>query len=229
MRLDRQLLILVIVFLLVSGLAQAGLIALTPLPSDPASLVTEYWGLETTGTPTFGAGWQVTAGDIDFVPASFWPWMGPLSTAIDLAGSTPGTISNQMQLDAGSYVLAFLYTYNPDDSTNLPREGLVSMTGAANWSAQLGPFINTNTVIGPGNTTGPEWFQFSQIFTSTGGPVTLSLSAVSHDWRSIVLLGDGVRLSNLASGDPGSDVPEPWSLGLVGAGLALLALRRRHA
>lgn len=86
-----------------------------------------------------------------------------------------------------------------------------------------GVFTTASTVlyaIGPGDTV------LGSAAAAAGGTSTISLSGLGNFSRAVVThgdFGDWVGVDNIAF----NVVPEPTALGLVGVGVALLALRRR--
>ena len=220
MSLLKRISFLAVVVLLGSLAATAGTISLTPGPSS-GSCPTQSWGCETTGAATFGDGWSVTSGNVDFVNSTWWTWLGSGNTAIDLSGSQLGSIATTLTgLTIGqSYTLTFLYTYNPDDSAGV-RSANVSMTNAGGFSYTLVPLVNTTSGGAGPLSQNPGWSTFSQTFTATATTSTLSFSALTNQYQSIVL-GSSVTYTQNASA-----VPEPATLAIVGAGLVLIGLKR---
>jgi hypothetical protein len=235
--LHRRILVLACILALGTGLASAGPTTLgfgTGLIGTPFCEGAD-WGCKTNtvgGATAFGTGpWTVTSGDIDFVTSTWWPWVttapDTLSTnVIDLSGSTLGSISNTVHLAAGIYTLEFSVSFNPDATPSLLREATASLSGAATGSMQLGPFQGINNNIGPAATT-PGWTPVAWTFTlASAGDVTLKFQSLSNASQGIVL-ADNVRYTvQQPEVVAMSEAPEPLSLGLMGAGILLIGLKR---
>jgi hypothetical protein len=206
--------------------ATATPLSLTPMPAE-TSRVVEPWGWETVGTPTFGSGWKVVGGDIDFVFSWWWTFLKSDEIVVDLSGNTLGSIQNTITgLTVGQeYTLAFTYTYNPDDTVTQTRLASVSISNAGGFSYMLGPVMNTTNGLYATLNDGPQWMSFSKTFTPTATSVTLTFTTLNNVWQGIVLRND-ISVDSPSVVIPTDTVPEPATMGIVVTALLLIGAWR---
>jgi len=158
---------------------------------------------------SFGA-WTVTSGSVDLIGTYWQSPSGPGGGSVDLDGDTPGAISQNLSLIAGSYVLSFDLSGNPDGA---PTVKTVDVTvGSANQSYTY--TIGTNTHANMSYTV--ETLDF----TATG-PTALTFTSQDQNSPYGPVIG-AVEVTA---------VPEAstWALMLVGFATIGFALRRGWA
>jgi hypothetical protein len=189
--------------------------------------------LDTPTSPsTLLPGWNVTQGTVDLIPSSYWkPSKGRWS--VDLIG-TPGlgAISQTVTgLTIGAdYELTFDFSINPDPREKGSTKILqVQAVGGSILNTETFQRVKTNESKGNMHYT-HETFQFTADSTS----VTLILSALAPlnlpgnvtPAKSLV----GPVIDNLdlePTGGSGPNIPEPASIGFLGAGAMLLVRRAK--
>ncbi len=126
-----------------------------------------------------------------------------------------------------TYSLSFYYSNRAqDDNYNGPFPGGTVPASTQGLSVDVGSGAVTVAALPDNTTTNNQWAFYSTTFTATG-QTTLTFEAVgtSDSWGSSL---DNVVVDESA-GPSSSPVPEPASMALMGAGLALLAgLARRR-
>lgn len=179
--------------------------------NDPAGQSTSPGFTTVSGGATYGA-WTVTGSSVDFIGSY---WNGPSQTggySVDLNGSGQGGITQTFDLVAGTYVLGFYLSGNPDgDPTMKSISVSLSPTSSDNIS---NPYTFTS-----GSSHTLDYTYYSITFTTSGGPETLSFA--SNDPGSFGGVVGGVTISA---------VPEPstWAMMVLGfAGMGFLTYRRR--
>ena len=153
--------------------------------------------------------WNVTSGSVDLIGSY---WTAPTGYSIDLDGASPGAISQDLSLAAGSYLLTFSLAGNPDG-------------GSATKSVEVS--IDGVTRDYTFNTTGQAknsmgWVTESIWFTNTDAATTLSFT--SQDAGGPY----GAALADISV----TAVPEPESISLLLAGLGMvgvMASRRKRS
>lgn len=157
------------------------------------------------------AGWEVTAGTIDYI-GSYWQAQDGVRS-IDLAGNSPGSISQTFATTFGhGYRITYWIGRNPDGGTN-PRTGFVDVGGGQSQ------FLYS----GSGSRANMQWQQETFDFVANGASTTLTFAA------DPVTAGQfyGPALDNVSIGA----IPEPgtWALLILGFGAVGGALRRKAA
>lgn len=165
-----------------------------------------YTTIFTNGT--IGA-WTVTDGSVDLI-GSYWA-QPTGSYSIDLDGNSPGTISQGLDLAAGSYQLGFWMAGNPDG-------------GDATKSVQVtvGGSVQTFTFSTTGHSKDSMGYTFETLAFSTPGATTLTFQSLDASGPYGAAIG-GVSVSA---------VPEPASMALLLAGLGMvgaMASRRNRS
>jgi len=186
-------------------------------------------------------GWSITKGTVDVVPSAgagtaYWEnTEGNFS--LDLVG-TPGVggISQHVTTTAHTtYTLTFDFSVNPEvgffldesASTKILRVQAVTSSGTILASQDYSDTAGTRTF------QDMQWSNETFTFTAPGTGVTLKLTALtptnlpSGATASKIYTGPVIDNLDLEPGG-GSQVPEPASLGLMGAGTTTLMLRRRR-
>jgi choice-of-anchor C domain-containing protein len=206
----------------VSGVVAAGAMALmaggafaaTNLVLDPNFDNPSGGGTFTTysGGQTFGA-WLVTGASVDLIGGY---WQAPVGGgSVDLDGNAPGGVSQNITLSAGTYLLSFYLSGNPDGGDPVKTVD-VSLDGTSE-------VFTYNTALSGNNHTDMDYVLESMRVTVTGGLQTLSFAsqdASTSPWGPVI---GGVSLTAV--------VPEPatWALMLTGFAAIGGGLRRRRA
>ena len=171
-------------------------------------------GFTTVAGGSFYGAWQATGGGVDFIGSY---WNGPSATggySVDLNGNAKGGITQTFDLGPGTYVLGFWLSGNPD---GIPAEKSVTVTLAPTTPASSYSYTYQATLNG-NHSLNYEFHSF--VFTTTGGPETLSF--VSNNEGAYGGVVGGVTIS--------AAVPEPstWAMMILGfAGVGFMAYRRR--
>jgi choice-of-anchor C domain-containing protein len=164
------------------------------------------------GGQTFGE-WLVTGASVDLIGGY---WQAPVGGgSVDLDGLAPGGVSQNITLSAGTYLLSFYLSGNPDggDPTKTVEVG-------------LGGHDQTFTyTTGPSNSeTNMDYVLESMRVTVTSGLQTLSFSSLDASTSPYGPVIGGISLDAV--------VPEPaaWALmllGFAGIGAGLRSRRQR--
>lgn len=190
--------------------ALAALIACFAFSASAATIVMddfESYGQMTVATPgTFGP-WTVTAGSVDVNSAFPGITCHQGIACLDMAGNTNnGTIEHDFSFTAGlTYTLTFWASGNqrnivPDSMTVMLGTSTLDLTNVA-WND---PWAEHTLTFSP-VTSGVEDLTFAHSGTDTQGILVDSVSLVDN-----------------------SQIPEPATLGMIGAGLGALGLLRRR-
>ena len=169
-------------------------------------------GFTTVAGGSFYGAWQATGGGVDFIGSY---WNGPPATggySVDLNGNAKGGITQTFDLGAGTYVLGFWLSGNPDGN---PINKSVSVTLSPTTPPSSYSYTYQATLNG-NHSLNYEFHSF--VFTTTGGAETLSF--ISNDEGAYGGVLGGVTISA---------VPEPstWAMMIFGfAGLGFMAYRR---
>jgi len=178
--------------------------------SNPyGGVYTTYFSNGSGAGASFGP-WTVTSGSVDLIGTYWQSPSGPGGGSVDLDGDAPGAISQSLSLSAGSYVLTFDLSGNPDGQ---PTTKTVDVTvGSASQSYTY--TIGTNTHANM------QYTVETLDFTATG-PTTLTFA--SQDSNSPY--GPAIGAVDVTA------VPEAstWALMLVGFATIGFALRRGWA
>jgi hypothetical protein len=189
-------------------------------------------------TPTevanaLGSAWTVTQGTVDLLPRTYWQ-SSKGNYSVDMIGSPGlGGISQTVNgLTIGAeYILTFDFSINPDirerGSTKILQVQAIGNTVLADET-----FSRTRT-----NETrlNMRFTHESILFTADSTSVTIVLAAlaplnlpagVTPSTSVVGPVVDNLVLE-LSDGGSGPNVPEPASLGVMGAGSLLLLRRRR--
>lgn len=179
--------------------------------NNPAGQSTSPGFTTVAGGSSYGA-WTVTGNSVDFIGSY---WNGPSATggySVDLNGNGQGGIKQTFDLSAGTYVLGFYLSGNPDGDPTLKS-----------ISVALSP-TTSNDISNPytftaGSTHTLDYQYYSIFFTTIGGPETLSFAS-----------NDAGAYGGVIGGVSISAVPEPstWAMMVLGfAGIGFMAYRRR--
>ena len=163
---------------------------------------------------TVGAGgnigaWNVTSGSVDLIGSY---WTAPTGYSIDLDGSSPGAISQDLSLAAGGYLLTFSLAGNPDGGS-VTKSVEVSIDGVTR--------DYTFDTAGQSKSS-MGWVTESIWFTNADATATLSFT--SEDAGGPY----GAALADISV----TAVPEPESISLLLAGLGMvgvMASRRKRS
>ena len=184
-------------------LALAGAATATPLVADGTFAEGATAGaFSTVGSGGSVGAWTVTGGSVDVI-GSYWQQPAG-SFSIDLDGSAPGTISQNLSLAAGNYQLGFWMAGNPDG-------------GAATKTVEVtvGGVDQTFTFTTTGHSTGNMGYTYETLDFSTPGATALTFKSLDGSGAYGAAIGD---ISITAA------VPEPASMALLLAGLGMFGV-----
>jgi len=158
--------------------------------------------------------WSVVSGSVDLIGGY---WQDPAGTAgsVDLDGNAPGSISQNLSLTPGTYLLSFYLSGNPDGAPPTKLLDVDLSTGSLPLSTPFSYITGTNSH------TDMQYVDESFEFTATG-PTTLTFASADTGTPYGPVIGDVVV----------SAVPEPatWSMLILGFGAigTMLRLGRRR-
>jgi choice-of-anchor C domain-containing protein len=186
-----------------------GVVALTPTNPPPPTVLVVNGSFELGIEPgsqidapnsTAITGWDVVAGNIDYVGPSLWV-AGDGARCLDLSGASAGTISQTISslVEGQRYELLFLMAVNPDappPSTEL----LVNVGGISNR-------FSMSTA---GNRSNLGWREQRLEFTALSTATVLQFTSLNPGWAGPVLDGVAINVS--------TNPPPPPPSGLVANG-----------
>jgi choice-of-anchor C domain-containing protein len=153
--------------------------------------------------------WSVDTGSIDLI-GGYWQSPTAGGGSVDLDGDSPGSISQTFTATAGSYLLSFFLSGNPDGS---PQQKFVEVTvgsGDKTFSYTIG--TNTHADM--------QYTPVTLPFDLAPGPATLIFTSLDSDTPFGPVIG-GVDIS-------ATPLPATWSMLLAGfVGLGFVAYRGR--
>lgn len=155
--------------------------------------------------------WDVTNGSIDLVGLGLFDFIPGNGRYVDLDGSTAnaGDLSTKEAFSAGIYTVSFALAGSQRGDSNTVVVSLGSLV------------LDTITLA---SSEALATFTYSNVALAVDGKLTFS----HQGGDNLGLLLDNVVVRQ--SGEPPVGVPEPATLGLIGAGLlGLGAMRRRKA
>lgn len=203
----------------VKGLALAAIVAFGVSSQAKAAVFSDGFFNDPAASPsgtifqTFNGGtmgpWAVQ-GSIDLI-GSYWNGPSVGGNSVDLNGNFQGGISQTFDLAAGSYVLGFYLSGNPDGAPET-KSIRVSVGSSSNPAVTYFTTLNGNHTL--------NYAPHTLSFTSDGvSPITLSF-----------LSNDAGAYGGVIGGVTISAVPEPstWVMMIAGfAGLGFMSYRRR--
>lgn len=160
-------------------------------------------------------GWSVGGVSVDIVSNAFGIPAAGGSQFVDLAGTLPGTISRQLALDPGQYILSFAFRGNTFDP-NPPGGNYLAQVVAGIGAAV--PYVASVS------STVQSWQTAAFEFTATQPQTLVSFASLVSGANG----NGGVLIDNVQI----AAVPEAheWAMMLAGLGLvAAVAVRRRRA
>jgi hypothetical protein len=213
---------------LLAGAAFLGLLG-TALPASAAILVDGNFDdpplpnpfLTKAGGTTFGGGsgtaWTILGDSIDEV-GNYWQAPVAGGGSIDLDGAAAGGISQAFNVAAGTYILSFSLSGNPDNGTT-PADPLKSV------AVSVGDVSNQVFTYTTGtNSHGDMQYALETLtFTSTGGGDILSFLSQDAADSSFGAVVGGISIAF-------APVPEPatWMMLILGFGLTGSLLRKNR-
>jgi choice-of-anchor C domain-containing protein len=161
-------------------------------------------------------GWTISGSssgnpnNVDLVHSSLWPaFAGTQSLDMEGAVGASGVIFQSFATTPGDiYDLSFEYSNNPYGSGGAMN---VLVTGS-------GTLLNQNVSHNASTVGNMDYKLFSQTFTAKSAMTTLQFSALTNSGFGVVI--DAVSVNP-------TSVPEPSTLALLAAGIALLKLHKR--
>ncbi|GAA4722726.1 choice-of-anchor C family protein [Sphingomonas lutea] len=156
-------------------------------------------------------GWEVTGGTVEWIGSYWQPHTG--SKSLDLNGTSPGTISQNIADTVGgqSYAISFYASKNPDAGAPT-RTGTISFGG----QTQTFTYALSNTLANM------SWQLYTFYFTASGANTLLSFSG--NATTGGCCWGPALDDVSIAA------VPEPeiWAMLLFGLGAVGWQMRRRN-
>jgi choice-of-anchor C domain-containing protein len=189
--------------------------------NDPFST---YYAGDATSIP----GWAVTAGVLDPTQGSvdwignYWQAPPPGGHSVDLDGLTPGGISQTLTLAAGSYVLSFYLSGNPDGPP--PAKALLVTAGGSSQNF-------TYTLTPSSSESNMGWTLESLAFTTAGGSTTVAFQSddLASEGNSLPAYGPVVGGVSLTQVPEAGFYAYAAALGLGLSGFLMLFRRQRQA
>ena len=183
-----------------------------PGPGDAFSTIFASNTFAQTSLTTY---WTVTVGSVDWIGSY---WVPPTQTggySVDLDGNAPGGIAQTVGLSAGSYILNFFLSGNPD---GLPTTKTVDVTAGS--SSQT----FTYALTGSNTESNMLWAPESLTFTASG-PTTIAFTSLdsASPWGPALA---GVSLTQVPEAGFYS-YSAAFALGLIG--FLMLIRRKRQA
>jgi len=211
---------------LIKTLSVAALIAAGACSSASAGVVYSNYFNTQTGGPTFTTigtsgtfdGFSVTSGSIDLIGGYWQGAPAPVgvngSGSVDLDGNSPGAISltTSLSLAAGSYVLDFYLSGNPDGTPPLKTVD-VSVGSATDQ-------VFTYDTAAMGNTHGDMKYVLETVAFTTPGATSLTFTSGDNGGTPYGPVIGAVTISS---------VPEPstWAMMILGfLGVGFISYRR---
>jgi hypothetical protein len=192
--------------------ASVALLAAAPALAGPFLDNFDGYG---ASVPWNGAGGWTTGGSVDLVASGTYglTCVGGTGNCVDLSGSSPGSMSHSVFLNAGTYQLSFDYTGNQLGTTaNSPYAETGFDFSLGSFGGSVGPLANNSSIFTTyaNNFTVGAAGTYMLTFTQQGG---------GDNYRGSIL--DNVSISS---------VPEPatWAMMFLGFGMVGFALRRRR-
>lgn len=163
------------------------------------------------GSPLL-TGWTIVAGSVDVVGPTFQPAFAG-NQSLDLDGDSPGTIEQAFATVVGSsYELVFAYANNAHGGSD-PASANVSLSGLG--SSDL---LSRDFAHGGSTTADMNYILFSFRFTANSATTRLRFTSLDPPSSNGGIVLDAVSVTPSA-------VPEPSAVGLLGIGVACLAIR----
>ena len=214
--------------LLINGSLESAIPAVQPDNLVYASPVT---------TPTALTGWTIDSGTIDIVPNSYFR-SSDGNWSVDMVG-TPGigSISQQVATVAlNEYTLTFDLSFNPERGITLNERSATKILRVEAIGADGTTVLEFEDYLGTRGSRTNSNMQYSErtfTFTADGAFTTIRLRAMpplflpAGATPETIYTGPVVDNLDLVLGG-GGVIPEPASIGILGAAATMLLIRRRR-